>query len=71
MDDKQDLNKEIKSEIVKAIVRLGGKSDLIATINSWGEEMPDEDTLADLKKWNNVTLEARQKDLSNLLEFYK
>lgn len=66
-----DIHKQIKAEIVKAIVRLGGKSDLVSTINSWGEEMPDEDTLSDLKQWNKVTLEAKQKDLSNILESYK
>lgn len=41
-------------EISKAIKSLGGKSDILAIVGSWRDTMSDQDTLEQLKDWNNL-----------------
>jgi hypothetical protein len=56
------VNPEIKSEIYRSLVLLGAESDLLSTVGSWGESLPDEDVLANLKAWNDATLkESRER----------
>lgn len=43
---------EILYEITKSISLLGAKSDLIGTLASWGDTQTDEETLNNLKSWN-------------------
>lgn len=45
--------RKIISEIVKAIKYLGGESDLLGTVLSWGSSQTDEETIHNLKLWNN------------------
>ena len=47
---------EIIQEISKSIALLGGKSDIIGTINSWGDSISDNDTLDCIKSWNEWKL---------------
>jgi hypothetical protein len=61
----------IRNEISKAIARLGGGSDLIGTINSWGKEIPDEDIYRSLQSWNLTKLKEKREELSALELFYK
>jgi hypothetical protein len=42
-------------EVYRAFVLLGAKSDLLGTIGSWEESLPDADVLANLKGWNEAT----------------
>jgi len=48
-------NREIIEELYRALVLLGADSDLLATVGSWGDSLPDEDVLANLKAWNEAT----------------
>jgi hypothetical protein len=48
-------NREIVSEIYGAMVLLGAKSDLLSTIGSWGDSLPEADVLANLRAWNDAT----------------
>ncbi len=70
-DKNIDNTQSIKNEITKAFARLGGQSDLLSTINSWGKELPDEDVLGSLKSWNKSILKEKEEKLKNLKEFYK
>jgi len=47
------LQVSIIKEIVKSMKLLGAKSDLIGSINSWGDCQTDEETLLNIKAWNN------------------
>jgi hypothetical protein len=40
----------------RVCVLLGAKSDLLGTVGSWGDTLPDENVLAALKSWNNEAL---------------
>ena len=46
---------EIRKEIYRAIQKLGGKSDILAIIGSWGDSLTDEELLHELKMWNKLT----------------
>lgn len=46
------LEREIISQIGVALEKLGAQSDLLAVVGSWKSTMSDEDTLSDLKAWN-------------------
>lgn len=41
---------------MKCVACLGGKSDILGTIGSWKDTLPDEDVLASLKSWLEVNL---------------
>ena len=45
-------NQEIVQEIYRALVLLGAKSDILGTVGSWGNSLPDGDVLTNLKAWN-------------------
>lgn len=44
---------EIIAEIAKAAEKLGANSGLIANIMSWGDTLPDNEILDNLRDWNN------------------
>jgi hypothetical protein len=48
--------REIVEEIYRAMVLLGADNGLLGTIGSWGNALPDEDVLANLRGWNQTTL---------------
>ena len=48
-------NTEIKTEIYRALVLLGADNGLLGAIGSWGESLPDEEVLQNLKGWNEST----------------
>jgi len=50
------MNREIVNELYRALVILGAGSDLLGTIGSWGDSLPDEDVLANLRAWNAAAL---------------
>jgi hypothetical protein len=54
---------QIMNEISKALSLLGAKSDLLGTVGSWKDCLPDEDVLAGLKAWN----EWKRNELSERL----
>lgn len=58
-----EIDIEIKNEIYWALSLLGAKSDLLSTVGSWKDTMPDEDILAGLRAWN----EWKRKELSERL----
>lgn len=44
----------IVSEIYKVVEKLGGGSDILAPIGSWGEELSDEQVLDSIRQWNEA-----------------
>jgi hypothetical protein len=50
-------NQEIVAELYRALVLLGADNGLLGTVGSWGESLPDDDVLANLRGWNQATLE--------------
>lgn len=50
---------KIVGEIYKAFELLGAESDLLGTVGSWGDCLPDEDVLANLRTWNEATSKQR------------
>jgi hypothetical protein len=48
--------REIIGELYRALVLLGADSGLLGTVGSWGDSLPEKDTLSDLKAWNEATL---------------
>jgi hypothetical protein len=60
------LNTEIVGEIYCALVLLGAGSDLLGTVGSWGDCLPDEDVLDGLRCWNEATL----KEVKGRIEHY-
>jgi hypothetical protein len=57
-----EINREIVRELYRSLVLLGADNDLLGTVGSWGDSLPDEDVLANLQGWNEATLsEARQR----------
>jgi hypothetical protein len=63
----QNINREVVGELYRALVLLGADNDLLGTVGSWGRELPDEDVLANLKGWNEVTL----KEITQRIEHYE
>jgi hypothetical protein len=58
----QTLKREVVNELYRALVLLGADNDLLGTVGSWGNSLPDEDVLANLQGWNEATLiETRQR----------
>jgi hypothetical protein len=55
MQLKPVLNRQIVDEIYRSLVLLGAGSDLLGTVGSWGDSLPDQDVLANLKGWNSAT----------------
>jgi hypothetical protein len=46
------IEQQIRSEIYRAMEYLGADLELLATVGSWGDTLPDEAVLALLKDWN-------------------
>jgi len=49
------MNREIVNELCRALMLLGAKADLLGTVGSWGDSLPESMVLADLRYWNEVT----------------
>lgn len=62
----QTVNREVVGELYRALVLLGADNDLLGTVGSWGNSLPDEDILANLKGWNEETL----KEITQRIEHY-
>jgi hypothetical protein len=62
----QSPNRQIVSELYRSLVLLGADNGLLGTVGSWGESLPDEDVLANLKAWNEGTL----KETTGRIEHY-
>lgn len=45
-------NTEIVSELYRALVLLGAQSDLLGTVGSWGDSIPETEVLSGLRAWN-------------------
>lgn len=50
----ENVKDAIIKELVKSLVILGAKSDLLCTACSFGDTLSDEEVLADLKVWNKA-----------------
>jgi hypothetical protein len=48
--------REIIGELYRAFVLLGAESDLLGTVGSWRDSLPDQDVLSGLKAWNDGRL---------------
>jgi hypothetical protein len=58
----QTLNRDVVNELYRTLVLLGADNDLLGTVGSWGNSLPDEDVLANLQGWNEATLtETKQR----------
>jgi hypothetical protein len=49
-------NQKNVQKIYRALVPLGAENDLLGTVGSWGDSLPDGDVQANLKSWNMGTL---------------
>jgi len=49
-------NRAIIDELYRTLVLLGAGSDLLGTVGSWGDSLPDQHVLAGLRAWNAGTL---------------
>ena len=56
----------IVAEVYRAIELLGGQSDLLALIGSWGDTMPDGEVLAELRAWNDDKLKELEERVAFL-----
>jgi hypothetical protein len=63
----QSPNRVIVGELYRALVLLGAESDLLGTVGSWGDSLPEEDVLANLKGWNEATV----RELKERIEHYE
>lgn len=61
------LNREIVLELYRSLVLLGAQSDLLSTVGSWGDSLPDDTVLSDIKAWNAGQL----KEVSGRIEHYE
>jgi len=52
----RQIDGRIRSEIYGAFVLLGAQSDLLCTVGSWKDSLPDADVLAGLVAWNRGAL---------------
>ena len=57
------IDLKIIQELNYSLSLLGAKSDLLGTVGSWKDCLPDEDVLAGLRAWNNW----KRKELSERL----
>ena len=46
------IEMQIRSEIYRALERLGADRKLLATVGSWGDTLTDDEVLTLLKQWN-------------------
>lgn len=67
MESANTPNREIVSEIYRALVLLGAENDLLGTVGSWGQSLPEADVLANLRAWN----EAVSAQVKERIEHYE
>lgn len=60
-------HREITLELYRALVLLGAQSDLLGTVGSWGDGLPEDDVLAGIQAWNRGTL----KELTERISHYE
>lgn len=65
-EQSQKVNREIVNEIYCALVLLGAESDLLGAVGSWGDSLPDEHVLSNIRAWNDATL----KEITGRIEHY-
>ena len=46
------IEQQIRNEVYRALVFLGASRELLGTVGSWGDTLPDEEILRVLKRWN-------------------
>lgn len=61
------VNRAIIHELYKAFVLLGADHGLLGTVGSWGDSLPDNDVLDNLKGWNDATLH----EITDRIEHYE
>jgi len=61
------INREIVLEIYRTFVLFGAEFDLLGTIGSLGDCLPEEDVLANLKNYNKVMLD----EIKGRIELYE
>lgn len=61
------VENEIIGEIYRCLVLLGAKSDLLGTVGSWRDSLPDEEVLSGLKAWN----QAKFDEVKGCIEHYE
>lgn len=66
MQSQPEVRREIINELYHAFVLLGANFDLLGTVASWKDSLPDEDVLSGLRAWNTSTLE----ELKQRIEHY-
>jgi hypothetical protein len=66
MQSQPEIKREIINELYRAFVLLGAKMDLLGTVGSWKDSLPDQDVLSSLRAWNSSTLE----ELKQRIEHY-
>jgi hypothetical protein len=49
-------DRAIVQELYRALVLLGSDSDLLGTVGSWGDSLPETEVLAGLRAWNEHSL---------------
>jgi len=52
------MDREIIGELYRALVLLGAQADLLGTVGSWKDCLPDEDVLSGLRAWNEDHLKT-------------
>jgi hypothetical protein len=50
------LDTEIIGEIYRSLVLLGADHELLGSVGSWGDSLPDSEVLAGVQAWNRATL---------------
>lgn len=50
------MNRAIVGELFRASVLLGADRGILSAVGSWGDSLPDEDVLANLRAWNDKAL---------------
>ena len=59
--------REIVLELYRSLVLLGAQSDLLGTVGSWGDGLPEDDVLTGIQAWNRGTL----KEIVERIEHYE
>lgn len=50
------LDREIIGELYRTLVLLGAENDLLGTLGSWKDSLPEQDVLSGLRAWNEGQL---------------
>lgn len=57
--------KKVVSEMLKSLILLGAKSDLIGTVASWKDTLNDEEAESLIRIWNEETKEDIIRDFND------